>query len=177
MAKLVSKTYGDALFDLALEQNSLDSVTEEVKVLVEVLANNDELAKFINHPKVSKEEKIDVVEKSFKGRFSDTIVGFLVIVLQKGRFDEIDAIFGYYMDRYLEYKNIGVAYVSSAVALNDAQKAKIEAKLLSTTKYESFQMNYTVDNSLIGGIVIRIGDRIVDNSVKNQIRCMTKALV
>lgn len=177
MAKLVSKTYGDALFDLALEEKSLDSVTEEIKVLAEVLASNEELSKFISHPKVSKEEKIDVIEKSFKGTFSDTVVGFLVIVLQKGRFEEINAIFDYYNARYLEYKNIGVAYVSSAIELAEEQKAKIEKKLLATTKYEQFQMNYTVDKSLIGGIVIRIGDRIVDNSIKNQIRLMTKALV
>ncbi|MDO5293757.1 MAG: ATP synthase F1 subunit delta [bacterium] len=177
MAKLVSKTYGDALFDLALEQNSVDALTKEVEALKEVLASNDELTKFINHPKVSKEEKIDVIEKSLKGSFSDTVVGFLVIVLQKGRFDEINAILNHYMDRYLDYKNIGVATVTSAITLNDEQKAKIEKKLLATTKYEEFQMTYTVDKSLIGGIMIRIGDRIVDNSIKNQIRSMTKALV
>lgn len=177
MAKLVSKTYGDALFDLALEEKSLDSVMEEIQALTEVLAENEDLSRFINHPKVSKEEKINVIENSFKGNFSDTVVGFLVIVLQKGRFEEINAIFAHFMARYYEYKKIGIAYITSAVELSDEQKAKIEKKLLATTKYEQFKMNYTVDKSIIGGIVIRIGDRIVDNSVKNQICSMQKALV
>ena len=57
MAKLVSKTYGDALFELALEENKIDSLQEEVVVVLEVLAENQDLGKLMNHPKIAKEEK------------------------------------------------------------------------------------------------------------------------
>lgn len=177
MAKLVSTTYGEALFDLALEEDTLDLVTDEVKVLTEVLASNDELTKLLNHPKISKQEKINVIENVFKGRFSDTIVGFLVLIMEKGRYEEIDSIFEYYLGRVREHKNIGLAYVTSAVALSKEQQNKIEQKLIATTKYKQFDMNYIVDNSIIGGIIVRIGDRVVDNSIKNQLKNMSKALV
>lgn len=177
MAKLVSTTYGEALFDLALEEDTLDLVTDEVKVLTEVLASNDELTKLLNHPKISKQEKINVIENVFKGRFSDTIVGFLVLIMEKGRYEEIDSIFEYYLGRVREHKNIGLAYVTSAVALSKEQQNKIEQKLIATTKYKQFDMNYMVDNSIIGGIIVRIGDRVVDNSIKNQLKNMSKALV
>lgn len=177
MAKLVSTTYGEALFDLALEEKTLDLVTDEVKVLTEVLASNDELTKLLNHPKISKQEKINVIENVFKGRFSDTIVGFLVLIMEKGRYEEIDSIFEYYLGRVREYKNIGLAYVTSAVALSKEQQDKIEQKLIATTKYKQFDMNYIVDKSIIGGIIVRIGDRVVDNSIKNQLKNMSKALV
>lgn len=177
MAKLVSKTYGEALFDLALEDKTLDLITDEVKVMTEVLASNEELTKLFNHPKVSKQEKINVIENVFKGRFSDTIVGFLVLIMEKGRYEEIDSIFEYFLSCVREYRNIGVAYVTSAVELTKDQQAKIEEKLLATTKYTQFEMNFNVDKSIIGGIIIRINDRVVDNSIKNQLKNMTKALV
>lgn len=177
MAKLVSKTYGDALFDLALEENTIDQITEEVNCILSVLASNEELTKLFTHPKVSKQEKIKVIENVFKGRFSDTIVGFLVIIMEKGRYEEIDSIFSYYLGRVREHRNIGVAEVTSAIALSEEQRAKVEEKLLATTKYQQFEMKYTVDKSIIGGLIIRIGDRIVDSSIKNQLKNLTKALV
>lgn len=166
MAKLASKVYGDALFDLAVEENRVDELAEEVSVVKTVLAENPELAKLMEHPKIVKEEKIKLLEDCFKGRVSDDMTGFLVIAVRKERYRELDSIFEYFIARVKEYKKIGIAEVVSAAALSDAWKAKIEAKLLETTKYTSMEMHYRIDESLIGGLVIRIGDRVVDSSIK-----------
>ena len=121
------------------------------------------------HPKIVKEEKIEVVENIFKGRVSDEIVGLMVMVIEKDHFKDMEDIFSYYIDQVKEYKNIGVAYVKSPMELSSAQKKSIEKKLLDTTDYVSFEMNYEVEPDLIGGLVIRIGDRVVDSSVKTKI--------
>ena len=176
MAKLVEGSYGDALFELALEQNNLDSIAEQVDVLAQSFAGNPELLKLLNHPKISKEEKVSVIENIFKGRFSDDIVGFLVIITEKDRGAEIEGILNYFQAKVREYKKIGVARVVSATGLNADQKAKIEAKLLQQTSYESFEVEYSVDASLIGGMVIRIGDRVVDSSIRTKLDTMTKNL-
>lgn len=176
MAKLVSKTYGEALFDLAVEENKLDLITEEIRLVKEVLENNEDLIKLLNHPKISREEKITVVENVFKGKLSDEVVGFLVIIVDKGRYNDLTTIFEYFLSKVLEYRNIGVAFVTSAIPLSEEQKEQVERKLLATTKYQQFEMNYTVDESIIGGLIIRIGDRVVDSSIKNQLRNMAKAL-
>ena len=60
--------------------------------------------------------------------------------------------------------------------LNAVQKEKVEEKLLKTTHYEAFEMHYEVDESLIGGMVIRIGDRVVDSSVKQKLSQLTREL-
>jgi F-type H+-transporting ATPase subunit delta len=117
------------------------------------------------------------MEKVFKEEFSDTIVGFLVIIVQKGRYNDIPAIFQYFLEQVMEYKNIGTAKVTSAVALTDEQKAAVEKRLLEVTKYVKFNMEYAVDESLIGGMVIRIGDRVVDSSIRSQINSMAKDLM
>ena len=176
MAKLIESSYGDALFELALEQNELDSVAEQVDVLAQSFAENPELLKLLTHPKISKEEKISVIENIFKGRFSDDIVGFLVVITEKDRGAEIEGILDYFRAKVREYKKIGVARVVSATELTAEQKARVEQKLLQQTAYESFEVDYSVDASLIGGMVIRIGDRVVDSSIRTKLDSMTKNL-
>lgn len=177
MAKLVSKTYGEALYELALEENKLDAIEEEVKAVQVAMAENEDLLKLLNHPKISKEEKIRVVENSFKGRLTDELVGFLIIIVDKGRYNEMDAIFKYFLDKVKEYKNIGVAYVSSAIKLSEEQKKRVESRLLATTNYQEFEIHYSYDPSLIGGMVIRIGDRVVDSSIRTKIANMSRELM
>lgn len=177
MAKVISKTYGDALFDLCLEEHTLDVVEAEIIVLKEVFAQNAELYKLLNHPKITRDEKIACMEQILKGRTSDQVTGFLVVIVNKGRQDEIDSIFDYFLDRVREYKRIGVAKVTSAVPLAEEQKLKLKDKLLSTTNYVQFEMKYEVDPELIGGLVIRIGDRVVDSSIRTKLSKLSKQLL
>lgn len=169
MAKLVSKTYGDALFELALEKGTIDSLYEEAAAVKQVFIDNSELIKLLNHPKIDKEDKIHVVENIFKGRVSDDMTGFLTVIVRKDRHNDIDAVLEYFTAKVKEYKKIGVAYVTTAVELSDSRKKDVEKRLLDTTSYSEFEMNFAVDQSLIGGMVIRIGDRVVDSSIKTKL--------
>lgn len=177
MAKLVSKIYGDALFESAVEGQILDQVAEEVSALETILEENADLTALLNHPKIVKEEKTEVLKNIFSDRVSGEVMGFLVTVVEKDRQDELKAICDYFLARVKEYKKIGVAQVTSAVALTDAQKLQVKARLLETTSYVEFEMNYFVDPALIGGLVIRIGDRVVDSSVRTQLGEITKDLM
>ena len=176
MAKLVSKTYGDALFELAVEEDKLDTIQEEVEVVMEVFTANEDFVKLMVHPRISKEEKASVLEKVLGGRVSDELTGFLMTVENKGRFGQVEEILSYFIDRVREYKKIGVATVTSAVPLKDSEKKAVEERLLEMTAYESFIMTYDEDSSLIGGLVIRIGDRVVDRCIKTKLGSMAKSL-
>lgn len=176
MAKLVSKTYGDALFELALEEDKLDVIFEESKVIREVFLNNSELIKLLNHPKIDKDEKIQVMENIFTNRASKDFVGFLTIIIKKERQNNIIEILDYFISAVKEYKKIGVAYVTTAMELAQDKRKSVEERLLATTKYEQFEMNYTVDESIIGGMIIRIGDRVVDNSIKTKLNELSRDL-
>ena len=176
MAKLVSKTYGDALFAVALEENRMDEFFEAVKVVADLLRTNEEFGKLMNHPKITKEDKVKIVEETFGSRIPKEITGIMTLLVTKGRAEAILSVFDYFINLVKEEKKIGSASVTTAVALTDAQKAKVEQKLLDTTKYESFEMNYSVDESLIGGMVIRIGDRVVDSSIKTKLYELSRDL-
>ena len=176
MAKLVTKTYADALFQLAVEENKVDDIYSEIKELKAILDTNEDIAKIMSHPSVDKNEKLKIIEDIFAGRVSGEVCGFLHQIVMNNRYEEIDGILDSFIDEIKEYKKIGVAYVSTPTALTDALKAQIEQKLLDTTDYVSMEMNYEIDESLIGGMKIRIGDKVVDSSVSTKLTELAKQL-
>lgn len=176
MAKLVAKVYGDALFAAANEAGRMDDMYDEVHELLKILAANADLQKMLDNPKVIREEKESVIENIFRGRISDEIVELMKLMIAKGRYSQIESVFEYYIGLVKEVKKIGVAHVTTALELTDEQKEQIVKRLLETTAYESFEMTYAVDKSLIGGMVIHIGDRVVDSSIKTKLYELSKDL-
>lgn len=177
MAKLISKTYGDALFELAVEEGKIDVLEEEIIQLQKVLADNDSFGKLMNHPKIIVEEKLQVAKNVFEGRVSDELLGFLTIIISKDRYRDIDTILDYFIAEVKRYKGIGVATVTTAVPLGEDQRGKIEQKLLDTTQYAKMEMHFQVDEALIGGMVVRIGDRVVDSSIRTKLSELQKELL
>ena len=177
MAKLVGATYGEALFELAVEEGREEELMNEVILLRELLSENPDFGKLMNHPKVLKEDKLEVLESVFKGRVSEELVGFLHLIVSKDRYGEIDSILDYFIDEVKQVKGIGVAYVATALDLSEAKKKEVEQKLLSTTSFTRMEMHYQVDESLIGGMVIRIGDRVVDSSIRSKLSGLERELL
>ena len=176
MAKLVSKTYGDALFSVAIEENRVDEFFEAAKVIAEVIRGHEDFRELLAHPKVIKEDKIQIIQDTFGSAAPKEVVGLMTIMITKGRQEEILAVMDYFIELVKENKKIGHAYVTTAAPLNAKQKEQVEEKLLETTKYESFEMTYAVDETLIGGMVIRIGDRVMDSSIKTKLENLSREL-
>lgn len=176
MAKLVSKVYGDALFSLAVEEDNLDTLWDEVKVLSSVLEQDGEFIGILAHPEMTQEKSIALIKEAFEGKFSERMMGFLQVLVKKGRFGEILSILNHFDERAKEYKKIGVVYVTTPVELDATQKEKIESRLHETSGYESFEMNYVIDKALLGGIRIRIGNRVIDNTIQTKLEEMTRSL-
>ena len=179
MAKLVSKTYGEALYEAAMETGADKAVElmEEIRGIIGVLADNPEFDGLLKHPGIPKQEKLQVVDDVFRGRVSDELKNFLEIVVSKERYSDLNDIFGYYIARVKEEQKIGVAYVETAVELTEGQKSAVETKLLETSGYREMEMNYSVDPAIIGGMVVRINDRVVDSSIRTKLDGLTKQLL
>lgn len=164
------------MFELALESGQEDALFEEAKQMLEIVQTNEDLAKMMNHPKIVIEEKQKIIEKIFEGRASREMTGLLMMIIAKGHYNEFDSVLDYFITQVKEYKKIGTARITSAMELSLMQKDAIRRKLLDTTDYVQFEMIYETDPSLIGGIVIRIGDRVVDGSVKSRLERLTSEL-
>ncbi len=165
------------MFELAVEENKVDDLLDEIGQLQKVLQENVDFGRLMTHPKINKDEKIQVVTDVFKGRISDELLGFLTIIISKDRYQEIDGILEYFPTEVKKYKGIGVATVTTAVPLREEQCKKVEQRLLDTTDYKSMEIHYKQDAALIGGMVIRIGDRVVDSSISTKLNELQKDLL
>ena len=176
MAKLVSKVYGDAYVSVVSEKNNLIDALEEIKSVKNILLENVEIIELLDSPKMDDEEKIDFIKGIFENHISVDSLGFLLTVIEKKRQAELLPIVDYVIDGIKELLLIGKATVTTALPLDDSKKERIVDELLKSSHYKSLEVEYVVDESIIGGIVIRIGDRVVDSSVKTRIEKMRKML-
>ena len=179
MAKLVSKTYGEALFEVAMEsgEDKAGEMLEEINGIRKILLENPQFDELMEHPAIPKQEKLQVIDNVFRGRVSMELANFLDIIVSKERYKELNAIFDYFTDRVKKQKKIGVAYVTTAVELSESQKSAVTARLLETGGFREMEMHYRTDSSLIGGMVIRIGDRVLDSSIRTKLDSLTKQLL
>jgi len=164
------------LFALAMEEDRLDEFFDAALNMIEALQQNEEFEKLMKHPQFTREQKAAIIEETFAGQLPKEMIGMLLLLVKKGHTSDMIPVFRYFISLVKEEKKIGNAKVVSAVSLSDDQKAKVEKRLLETTQYQSFEMEYSVDETLIGGLVIRIGDRVVDSSVKTKLYELTRNL-
>lgn len=176
MAKLAASAYGQALYELAIESGSAAGYLDEVQIVLEVFNENGELTDFLNNPKISKTDKVKTMESIFDSRVRKDITGLIVLAVEKDRQNDIQGILEYFITAIKDYLKIGIVNVATPMELSDRQKAEVEKRILDTTAFKKLEMNYSVDKSLIGGMVIRIGDRVVDTSIKTKLAELTKEL-
>ena len=165
------------MFELAVEEEKTDAMLEEIEGIKQILLENQDYLKFLNHPRISVEEKVTATENIFVGKIDKQLVGFLGIIIQKGRCDNLIDILQYFLDRVKEFKGIGVAYVTTPYELKEDKKEAICKKLLATTSYKEMEMHYDVKKELLGGMQIRIGDRVVDSSIQTKLNQLQKDLL
>lgn len=176
MAKLVSKVYGDALFELAIEENKLDAIWDEVRVVEQVLKENPGFLPTLRHPDMSMEKKSELLKEIFGEKLSDDVMGLLDVMVRKNRIGDLEKVLVHFDERAKAQKEIGVVEVSTPMPLSEAEKSKVETRVLEVTDYASLEMEYKVDKSLLGGMVIRIGDQVLDNSIRSQLDAMSRQL-
>ncbi len=173
---IVEERYAEALLEIGMSENKLERFLEETEVLIDIFESDDELLRLYTNPRITAEEKKNVTEKCFSDAFSSEIIGLMIQIIVNGREKLLKSIIRTFIGMAKEKLGTGVVYVSSAVSLSDDKKKALENKILETTEYRNLEMHYEVDDSLIGGMVIRIRDRILDNSIRTKLDGMVKEL-
>ena len=176
MAKLVSKVYGDALFELAIEEDRLDAVWDEVRAISRALTENPDFLPTLRHPDMSMEKKQDLLKEVFGKSLSADVMGLLDVMVRKNRIGELPKVLDYFDEKAKERQKIGVVEVRTPIELSAEERKKVESRVLEVTDFASLEMNYKVDKTLLGGMVIRIGDQVLDNSIRSKLEAMSRQL-
>ena len=157
------KVYAKALIDL----NS-DFVPKDLELLKNTFEQSSELSDIMNNPTVSSNIKKELINDIFKTSVNPQIINFLEILTDEKRFSLLNGIIDEYNNYVDEIKNIERVKVVSAINLSEERKKQIENKL-QTRLNKSIIADYEIDKSIIAGLVIKIGDDVIDTSVKNKL--------
>ncbi|MEX1029454.1 MAG: F0F1 ATP synthase subunit delta [Paenibacillaceae bacterium] len=172
----VAKRYAKALFEIASQQNITGEVEEQLRALVTTIQGDADIEKFLHHPNISVSVKIDAVKSGFKGGLSDAVVNTLQLLLERGREASIPALSEGYVKIANESLGHAKAVVSSPYPLSDKEVEEITT-FFSKLSGKSIRLEQQIDKSLLGGIQVRIGDRLYDGSLKSKLANLHKSLV
>lgn len=176
VSQSVASIYASALLDLAGTAGSVEDVRQETDELVALIAEQPDLAKLLTSRVLSKDERRGSIERIFSGRVNDLLYRFIQVVNSKGRLAELADILTTFAK--LVDKRAGIMEVDAFVAAElDAETAQRIAADLSQTLGGNVILHQHVDASLLGGMKLRIGDRLIDASVVTQLRKMKKQIV
>ncbi len=164
----ISRRYAQALGERAAQAGVIDRVDQDISLISESLKGSRELTGIFESPIVSREKKADVFRALFTGKIDDVTLRFLHVLVEKRREDLFPAIVHAYQE--LRDKELGVLGVSARTALSlSSEDEKALAASLEKLTGKKIRLTAKVDATLLGGIVIRVGDTVYDASVSNQL--------
>lgn len=176
MAGIVAQSYSDALFSLAQEEQKLDVYKEQLCFVNEQVQENKEFLRVLTHPKIHKEEKKTTIAEVFGDAIDHTLLNFLKLLIDKGRFQNLNDITKEFMKRYNEVNNIVVAYVRSAKELKEEEMKRLQ-EMLEKKLSKHVELKCFVDPTLIAGLRIKINDMVLDNSALSRMENLKQLAV
>ncbi|MDF2626279.1 MAG: synthase delta subunit [Symbiobacteriaceae bacterium] len=171
----VSRRYAQALFELAQGKGLVDQVDREFGLVIEMINANPKLKSVMNDVLLAPEVKTDLINKLFTGKVSELVHNFLLVVVRKRREAYFPQMYRTFLDLANEARGIVEVEVRSAVALPEETAHTLEQKLVARLgKRVKFQTQ--VAPELIGGLVVRVGDELMDGSIRTRLRRMRDRL-
>lgn len=168
---MISRRYAGALYEEAQSISELEAVDEDVKMIGESLDGAPELVRFFASPVISRQKKSSSVKALFEGRIQKLTLNFLLLMVKKGREQMFPDVVRAYQS--LRNKQMGIVRVTARVARSvDAEEKESLAASLEARLGKKTDLDFQVDPSLLGGIVVRIGDTVYDGSFVNQLKSL-----
>ena len=164
----VAKRYAAALFEVAKRDGILDAVTQDLALVERFIAEVPYLRAVIIQPLVSEERKIKVATDAFGDRTTQTTLNFIKLLIRKRREDLIDEILRQFRDLMLAEENVVDAEVTTAVALSPEQETRL-VESLATLTGKTVRIHPLIDQTVVGGVVVRLGDTIIDGTVRGRL--------
>ena len=165
----IGKEYGAALFMLASEENARDEYVVSLEKLISVFKENPDYIEFLSSPGIPLGERISAIETAFLDILPTNVLSFVQLMCEKGRIENFFEAAEEYKSLLEASKHISCAKVTSAVEITNDEKSKLHRKLTEMSGGE-VEIEYSVDSSLLGGMIVEIDGKIMDGSLRNRLR-------
>lgn len=168
--------YATALFELALEQRSIDAIKADLDRFDALVAGSDDLRRLVRSPAFTAEEQARALKAVLdKAGIEGLAANFLLFVAQNRRLFAVRNMIKAYSALVARHKGEVTAHVTVAEGLSDAHLAALKDALKSVTKQE-VQVDVEVDPSIIGGLIVKLGSRMVDSSLRSKLQSIRHAI-
>ena len=176
IAGQVAKRYSQALFEVAKEQNLLDQVEQDLNLFVETFKMTEGFQTFLTHPQIGGEVKKEMVSNIFADSISWVTKNFLFILVDGGRENTVEEILKEYRKLANDARGVAAVTAISAKPLTDAEKQQLE-KLYKERLNKIIKLENITDPAILGGLIVRVGDRVYDGSLIKKLKTVKKSLV
>lgn len=171
----LAKVYSKAMLDLAESQDQADDLLDELQALADLLDKNAPLEAFLSSPTVDAAARAQTLEKAFRGKASDLLVDSLQVMNRKERLGLLRTVCETYRLAHAELRNIVDVHITTAVPLSDILRGKLR-EVASKFAGKAAELVEKVDESVLGGLTMRIGDKKFDTTVAMQLRQIGEAM-
>ncbi len=160
--------YAEALFRIVQAEGELDRVEDELFRFGKLLDSNHELKQALSDRSIEKDQRQKVLEEILSGKVSPHTLGLLEFIVAQGRARQLPQILDELSDLAAEARNAVVAEIRSAVPLDGPQREQL-ADALSKATGKKVEVKVLVDPSVIGGVVAKVGDTVIDSSIRRRL--------
>ncbi|MBP7584437.1 MAG: F0F1 ATP synthase subunit delta [Spirochaetes bacterium] len=172
----VARVYAGALLEIGKENKVLQQIEEELGAFKQILREDADFRLYCKTPGISNDSKKILIDKVFQGKFSDVIVNFLKVLVDNGRFTDLDSIHDTFLEMLdVENSRLRVTITGSA-KLEDSILANVKSALAKKFNKEII-IEEKVDASILGGVIIRVGDVIIDGSLVKDLNNIRRNLL
>jgi F-type H+-transporting ATPase subunit delta len=171
----IAKRYARALFDIASEDQSYNDWLDKLKLISATEADKG-FANVLNSTKISLSKKMNTIDEVFKNELNTLQLNFLKLLTKNQSFSIIQDIHTQFLDQVEKSNNIIRVSVTSPYKISDDLKDQISNLVNEISGSESV-IEERIDSELIGGVVIRLGDTVIDGSIKNKVKQLRRELV
>ncbi|MGL5440430.1 MAG: ATP synthase F1 subunit delta [Filifactoraceae bacterium] len=175
MAELVQERYARSLFDVAVETKCQEQIMEQLNFIYKIIQDKPEFLKLLSAKTMGKHEIKEVISSVFEGKLSEFIINMMKIMVDNKRISLISKVCESYKSIYYDYNNMLEVTVTTAFILSDFHRERLCKKLKELTGKEAIIKN-VVNEKILGGVILNVGNEQIDNSVNGKLEELKKQL-
>ena len=171
----IARRYAEAIFDISRRQNTVDRTLEDVQEIARVFAHR-KLSYLLREPKIPAKRKETAIRQALTSKVLPTSLNLALLVVQRGLVDVIPNIANELEQLVLDYKNEAIAEVTTAKPMDKAQLTEVKQALERRTG-KTILIQTRVQPEILGGVVARVGDKVIDGSVRHRLKALQQQLL
>ena len=171
-----ARRYAQAVFEIAKQDNSFDRWLSDLKVLNGIFGSSNAVS-VLEDPRLTSEQRRGIVaDKLPKDVVSELAMNFLMLLLDRQRLDLLPRIVELYQEMYNKHKGVVVATVTTAVPLDEPHRKRVADEIIKITGGKEVDLRLNEDPRILGGVIVRVGDQLIDASVASRLAMLGERL-